>query len=148
MKNWRLLVPLIIVFIQSCSNKPKDELISSWKEEIVQTEKEFSDMAIREGVEQAFLTFAAESAVLKRGNNLVKGRNAIKEHFNGQIVGNVQLEWLPDFVDVSTSGDLGYTYGHYTLTSTDSLGQKIENSGIFHTVWKRQSDGDWRFVWD
>lgn len=148
MKNWRLLVLLIIVFIQSCSKRPKDELISSWKAEIVQTEKEFSDMAIREGIEKAFLAFAAESAVLKRGNKLVKGLGAIKEYFNEQNVGNAQLEWLPDFVDVAVSGDLGYTYGHYTLTVTDSLGQKTENSGIFHTVWKRQPDGDWRFVWD
>ena len=141
MKNWRLLALSIIIFNQSCSIKPKDELISSWKEEIVQTEKEFSDMTMREGIEPAFLTFAAEGAVLKRGNNLVNGLDAIKEYFNGQNAGNVQLEWLPDFVD-------GYTYGHYTLTSTDSLGQRTENSGIFHTVWKRQTDGDWRFVWD
>ena len=46
------------------------------------------------------------------------------------------------------SRDLGYTYGHYTFSYIDSGGNKIENKGVFHTVWKRQSDGTWRFVWD
>ena len=59
-------------------------------------------MTMREGIEPAFLTFAAEGAVLKRGNNLVNGLDAIKEYFNRQNAGNIQLEWLLDFVDVST----------------------------------------------
>jgi len=59
-----------------------------------------------------------------------------------------QLEWAPDFVDVSSSGDLAYTYGKFTFSFKDSLGNKVENKGIFHTVWKRQSNGEWKFVWD
>ena len=59
-----------------------------------------------------------------------------------------KLEWIPDFVDVSASGDLGYTYGKYTITTIDSIGQTIKRGGIFQTIWKRQPDGRWRFVWD
>ena len=58
------------------------------------------------------------------------------------------LSWKPDFVDVSASGDLGYTYGHFTYSYTDSTGTIMESSGVFHTVWKRQADGSWLFVWD
>ena len=56
--------------------------------------------------------------------------------------------WKPDFVDVSSSGDLGYTYGQYTFIRLDSIGNETASQGIFHTVWKRQSDGNWRFVYD
>ena len=137
-----------MVIVQACSNNSKEELVAQWKQEIIQTENDFSAMAVKDGIPAAFLAYAAQDAVLKRGNNLVVGRDAIKERFAQQNQGNVKLEWSPDFVDVSESGDLGYTYGNYTFTSTDSLGNKVEDKGIFHTVWKRQADGEWRFVWD
>ena len=148
MKINKLIVLVLVVIIQSCSNNSPEELVEQWKQEIVLAENEFSAMAGEEGIPAAFLAFAAQDAVLKRGNNLVIGWDAIKERFAKQTQGNVKLEWSPDFVDVSKSGDLGYTYGNYTLTSTDSLGNKVENTGIFHTVWKRQQDGEWKFVWD
>ena len=122
--------------------------MEQWKQEIVQAENDFSAMAGEDGIPAAFLAYAAEEAVLKRGNSLVIGREAIKERFARQAQSNAKLEWSPDYVDVSESGDLGYTYGNYTLTSTDSLGIEVESTGIFHTVWKRQANGEWRFVWD
>ncbi|MFC2138829.1 YybH family protein, partial [Bacteroidota bacterium] len=60
----------------------------------------------------------------------------------------VKLEWKPDYIDVSTSGDLGYTFGKFTFSAKDTTGKLIESEGIFHTVWKRQEDGSWKYVWD
>jgi ketosteroid isomerase-like protein len=148
MKKNIILLLVFVVLFQACSNNSKEELAAQWKQEIVQAEKDFSAMAGEDGIPAAFLAYAAQDAVLKRGNNLVVGKDAIKERFAQQNMENVKLEWSPDFVDVSESGDLGYTYGNYTFTSIDSLGNKVEDKGIFHTVWKRQTNGAWRFVWD
>lgn len=60
----------------------------------------------------------------------------------------MSLQWDADFVDVSKSGELAYTYGKYTFTAIDSTGKTIDDKGIFHTVWKKQKDGKWKFVWD
>jgi ketosteroid isomerase-like protein len=30
----------------------------------------------------------------------------------------------------------------------DSVGNKKDFKGIFHTVWKKQKDGSWKYVWD
>jgi ketosteroid isomerase-like protein len=103
-------------------------------------------MAKEEGIEKAFTTFAAADAVLMRGNKLIEGIKNIEEHYKNQT--SKGLSWAPDFVDVAASGDLGYTYGHYTYSYIDSTGKAAEDKGIFHTVWKRQADGTWRFVWD
>jgi len=121
-----------------------------WKQEIVNTEKEFSAMAKKEGISKAFLTFADDQAVIMRNNTLIIGKESLRSSFEKQDKGsgNVSLTWVPDFVDVSASGDLGYTYGKYEYSVTDSLGNVTLDSGIFHTVWKRQLDGSWRFVWD
>lgn len=57
--------------------------------------------------------------------------------------------WKPDTVIVAESGELVYTYGKYEHLEKDSVGNlKISSSGIFHTIWKKQKDGSWKFVWD
>ena len=37
---------------------------------------------------------------------------------------------------------------HYVFSFIDSTGTTVADAGIFHTVWKIQPDGTWRFVWD
>jgi len=138
---------LLVVFLFSCQNPAMQSEI--WKKEIIDTEHAFSEMAKSEGVRKAFLTFAADEVVVLRSNKLIKGRDALNASYEkGMAVENFSLTWSPDFVDVSASGDLGYTYGKYVYTAIDSLGNEQSSEGIFHTVWKRQQDGSWKFVWD
>jgi ketosteroid isomerase-like protein len=142
---------LIILIVYGCnSDMSQEKIIEQWKNEILETEKQFDAMAQKEGISKAFLAFAAEDAVLMRNNNLTIGKTDIRKRFDtqGSSNDNASLSWKPDFVDVSKSGDLGYTYGQYKYTVTDSLGNTSTNEGVFHTVWKRQPDGDWKFVWD
>jgi len=113
-------------------------------------EQNFTLMAAEEGISKAFMAYAAEDAVLMRNNKLVIGKGNFQDLFESQASKprDEKLSWKPDFVDVSASGDLGYTYGQFTYSFTDSSGTTIESKGVFHTVWKRQADGSWRFVWD
>jgi ketosteroid isomerase-like protein len=140
---------MMLPFI-SCKNESEIHEIDKWKAEIIQTEKEFSQMAQKEGISQAFLTYAADDAVLMRNNTLVIGIDSIRMRFlkTESDPSKASLSWTPDFVDVSSSGDLGYTYGTYVYKWTDSLGNISSDTGVFHTVWKRQPNGDWKFVWD
>ena len=139
-----------LMLFSGCSHEPKEDRTAQWKQEIRETELAFSALSEKEGIAKAFLTYAAEDAVLMRNNLLIKGRDEIAKRFeeNPTDPKAVTLTWKPDFVDVSAAGDLGYTYGSFTLITTDSLGNKNQSNGIFHTVWKRQADGAWRFVWD
>jgi len=116
--------------------------------EIIASEKAFCKLAEKEGLKQAFLTYADPTAALNRNDSIIKGKLEIGKYFDNQSLLDVKLIWEPDFVDVSKSGDLGYTYGKYTFEAKDSSGQDIKSNGIFHTVWKKQEDGKWLFVWD
>jgi ketosteroid isomerase-like protein len=139
----------ILLFLAACSPKPDQATIESWKAELVEAERQFAQMAADEGISEAFLAFADDNAVLMRGNKVIEGKEAIKARFeNSPFDPTAQLSWAPDFIDVAASGDLGYTYGSYSYSVTDSLGNESQSSGIFHTVWKRQEDGKWKFVWD
>jgi len=137
---------LALTMVFACGSN--QDSLEAWKKEITETEKEFAAMAQQGGITEAFLAFAADDAVLMRNNVLVLGKEAIKESLEAGFRENASLTWEPEFVDVSASGDLGYTYGKYLYTLTDTLGNTRETEGVFHTVWKRQEDGGWKFVWD
>lgn len=133
-----------IIACQSNNNINMTDL----QQEFYKTELDFAKMADEKGVETAFLYFAADSAVLLRENNLIKGKDEMKNYFSKSKYKKVKLKWKPDFVDVANSGDLAYTYGKYTFSGINEDGDTINSEGIFHTVWKRQEEGNWKFVWD
>jgi len=147
-----MIMKLLIVFsfflFVSCQNIPKKENKEISKAEIAKTEQAFAMMTKEKGIAEAFGYFADSLAVIQRGNLLIAGKDSIRTFYQSRIKPGTALEWTPDFVDVSATGDLGYSYGRYTITATDSTGQVVKSSGIFHTVWKKQPDGSWRFVWD
>jgi len=141
-----LLIGCLFLF-SFIADHQKDDMERA-KKEITDTEKDFAQLCKKEGIQTAFVTYAADDAVIHRDDKIVKGKEEIKAFYKNRSKNGSSLDWSPDFVDVSSSCDLGYTYGHYTFTSTDSIGHKKEYTGIFHTVWKKQKDGAWRFVWD
>ena len=145
MKNYLFLIPFAML---SCQSKPTPGQIDAWKAEVWQAEVDFAAMAKAEGMPEAFLHFAAEDAALNRNSTVIKGKAAIKAYFDEQTLSDVNLVWAPDFVSVSASGDMAYTYGKYTFTAKDLEENTISSDGIFHTVWKRQADGSWKYVWD
>ena len=114
----------------------------------METEKAFAVMAAKEGQKKAFLYFADDEAVLQRGNSLIKGKSAIAKYFDDNPAHFIKFVWSPEYIDVSISGDMGYTYGPYEYEMLDKNGTLKKGGGIFHTVWKRQKDGQWRYVWD
>lgn len=135
-----------LLILAACSTGTGNNMTEKYKSEIVETEKAFAKMAAETGVADAFGFYADENAVISRGREIIKGKDAIKAFYEENLKPGTVLEWTPDFVDVS--GDLGYTWGKYTHRLTDSTGVVTESHGVFHTVWKRQADGTWRFVWD
>jgi ketosteroid isomerase-like protein len=139
---------LLIILLCSCADIKKVDK-EQVKKEIADAEKSFDAMAKEKGVAEAFWYFAADDAVIKRQNDtLIKGKENIRSFYSADRFKNASVTWSPDFVDVSKDGELGYTYGNYVWQSRDSTGKVEEDKGVFHTVWKKQKDGNWKYVWD
>ena len=116
---------------------------------IREAEKDFETMAGEKGIAEAFGYFADSNAVIKRQNDsLIHGKEAIKNYYSADYYKTASVKWSPDFVESSRDGTIAYTYGKYNWQSRDSSGKLNEFKGIFHTVWKKQSDGSWKYVWD
>ena len=50
------------------------------------------------------------------------------------------LEWWPNFAGISRSGDLGFTTGGVAVGG--------RRTGHYFTIWKKQPDGSWKWVYD
>lgn len=125
--------------------KPKKD----YEKEIREAEKAFEKMAAEKGIAQAFYFYADDNAVIKREKDtLIKGKDGIRNYHGTQNLKNTTVNWTPDFVSVSEDGTMAYTYGKYVWKVKEANGKIKEHKGVFHTVWKRQKDGSWKYVWD
>ncbi len=141
----KLFIPILFVIILISSCQKSEEF---FRNEIAETEKAFAKMANEKGIKDAFIEFAADEVALIRNDKLIRGKDSLQIYYDNPFWKDVKLSWEPTHIEVSKSGDLAYTYGNYTLSQPDSTGKYVKSEGIFHTVWKRQKDGSWKFVWD
>jgi ketosteroid isomerase-like protein len=145
MKAIMFLMTVCFMLVSCEHSKSKEEV----KNEIFQTEKAFEKMTSEKGIAEAFYYFADENAVIKRENDtLIVGKENIKIYYENRINNKATVNWTPDFIEVSDCGNLGYTYGRYAWKIEHSDGDTVEYKGVFHTVWKRQADNSWKYVWD
>lgn len=138
-----------LLMITSCVKKEERMTVDDYKSEIFNSEKDFEKMVREKGIAAGFYQFADSNAVIKRENDtLIIGKENIRKYYANPKFKNAVVTWSPDFINVSESGDMAYTYGKYTWTVKDSTGKTNTFKGVFHTVWKRQADGNWKYVWD
>jgi ketosteroid isomerase-like protein len=146
MKN-SILLFLVLICSTSCITKTKSKL--ELEAEVFKAEDDFKNLSQTKGISAAFYTFADENAVIKRENDtLIRGKENIKKYYSNPKFEKASVTWEPDFVEVSKDGEMAFTYGKFIWTVKDSLGNKKDFKGLFHTVWKRQKDGSWKYVWD
>jgi ketosteroid isomerase-like protein len=139
-----IAIAAVFLFAWQTGSRKKD-----FEKEVHDAEKAFEKMASEKGIAEAFYFYADENAVIKRQNDtLIKGRDNIRNYYAGQNLKNATVNWTPDFISVSENGDLAYTYGKYIWTNKNDKGELKTATGVFHTVWKRQKDGSWKYVWD
>ena len=110
--------------------------------ELLSADSAFSALSVAQGAKAAFVSFAADHAVLlgQGGTPMTHGREAIGAAF-AEFPKDAVLEWAPVTADIAGSGDLGCTVGEASILARHSYSKYV-------TVWKRQADGTWRFVAD
>src|SRR6266852_1082532 len=113
-----------------------------------QLESEFMKAAAEHG-SQGYLSYYADDAVeVPNGTPILQGKANIAKTMGFLDDKNNQLTWSPVGADISTSGDLGYTYGTYEFRSKDKDGKLFVDEGKYTSIWKKQKDGKWKVVLD
>jgi len=101
---------------------------------LLDLEREFSKESATRGAHSAFQKHAAgDVRLFRNGKQPFVGKGNALEALPAD---NIEWTWTPAFADMSSSRDLGYTYGTYQLVKKDT-GEKIE-SGNYYRIWKQQ----------
>lgn len=105
---------------------------------VVAAERAFAADGYALGVKRAFLGHMAPDAIVIQP----EPANA-RESFEAapdDSPDDPKLEWWPVWAGIAASGDLGFTTGPF------SVGGKRQ--GHYFTIWKKQADGQWKWVFD
>ena len=132
------IIPILLTIVVVACNNSK--IVTS--ETLIETDKLFSLSAEKTGFKKAFVEFAHTDAVLLRENSMpIVGKTAIEKLFEKADTTGIDFSWEPLAGDIAASGDLGYTYGVYTI-KTDSLIEK----GTYVSIWEKDESGEWKYV--
>jgi uncharacterized protein (TIGR02246 family) len=90
----------------------------------------------------AFESFISPEAVFFAGNTPIRGRDSVVEAWTPFFDGPAApFSWHPDLVQVLESGALA-------LSSGPVRNPEGEEVGRFNSIWRKDSDGQWRVVFD
>jgi ketosteroid isomerase-like protein len=91
--------------------------------------------------------FADDGMTLSNKQAAVIGKGKIAADANWDPK-QYQLTWTPENGQMSPSGDMGFTWGHYEGTAKDHNGNPVKTTGRYMTIWKKMPDGSWKVVLD
>ncbi len=109
---------------------------------LVQAEKNFAQMSVEKGIRAAFLANFADNAIV-----FDPGPVNGKQLYQKRPASDAQLTWQPIFADIARVGDMGYTTGPWEFKKNKG-DEKPSAYGQFLSVWKKQTDGEWKVVLD
>jgi ketosteroid isomerase-like protein len=134
------LLGLIVLVLFSCSEKKP----VSNPQEIMDADIAFSDYSVKHGYQAAFIEYAHDSVVLLKDNQMpIIGKQNLIKSYAGRNDSNFVLTWEPARAMIAASGELGYSYGFWTLVA-----QSDTSRGTYLTVWKKNANGQWKYIAD
>lgn len=127
----------------SCDLQTGNKIKNPSADEIINADMDFSTMSRQVGMKKAFLQYIDNDGVLLRPNHPpIVGAEAI-DYLSATNDTAYTLTWKPEKAEIAKSGELGYSYGIYEFTTKDTT-----LHGTYVSIWKKQNDGDWKFVLD
>lgn len=145
LRTIQLLLVLFMLTAVSCSKPSTPTKNNSMT--ISETDRFYSALSAQKGMNAAFLAMFDSAGVMLSANNLpVLGHKAISELLSQRNDSAFTLTWEPLFEKMADSGDLGYSYGTYSIT--DKITKSITGEGTYVTIWQKNENGEWKAVLD
>lgn len=117
-------------------------------DELFAIDRAFSARSAEIGAGPAFVEFASEDVrAFPGGGVTLKGIDALADWTSGWSKER-SITWEPEEAFISASEDFGYTWGYATFAGKDENGEPTENYGKYVTIWRRQSNGEWKWIAD
>ncbi len=139
----KFIILFTILILTGCSNMCD----IADKTVLMEADRAFSKMSAEKGMYEAFDFYMDDNATLYRDrHHPFSGREAIRPILSTNR--NATLTWEPTFAEIAESGDLGYTLGRWEYALKDSTDSVSTSYGYYVSIWKKQTDGSWKWVFD
>lgn len=103
---------------------------------MIDAERAFAARAAEVGWIPAFREYAAPDGQFGNLDSAPEALAALPDD------GVRSLAWAPAFAGIARSGEFGFTTGPFSVDGGQTM------RGQYFTVWRRQPDGAWRWIWD
>ncbi|WP_158766474.1 DUF4440 domain-containing protein [Terricaulis silvestris] len=135
----KYLLLALVLALGACASAPvSEDRLEASPAPVIAAERAFAADAARRGWVAAFRTYAAADAIMLSPDPV----NAQAQLAEIEGDGSTALDWRPAYAGISRSGDFGFTTGPFQMRGRDGI------IGHYFTVWRRQSDGDWKWIFD
>ncbi|MDT8070189.1 MAG: nuclear transport factor 2 family protein [Terriglobia bacterium] len=119
----------------------------SVKQALLKADRDFNQ-ATQEHRLDGWMQYMDENGVVQRDKPVV-GTEAVRAALKDQWADpNFHLAWNPDEAYAMPGNRMGYTRGHWTLTTKDKEGKSLKMTGQYLTIWRQNKEGDWKIIWD
>ena len=130
---------ILFVFLLACQPNTTSDV-----EDVFNADRAFSKASTEIGFNKAFIEFAHDDAVLLRENSMpLVGKPSLIKVFENAKTEGIDFTWEPTAGDIAKSGELGYSYGFYTIKRDTAI-----EKGTYVSIWKKDENGDWKYVLD
>lgn len=132
----RVLV-LAVLALVGCATAPQ-AVVAQSAAPVVAAERAFAADAAERGWVAAFRSYAAPDAITLSPDPV----NAHEQFAQIAGDGETTLDWRPAYAGISSGGDFGFTTGPFLFRGREGI------AGHYFTVWRRQPDGGWKWIFD
>jgi ketosteroid isomerase-like protein len=122
--------------LAACASAPLESAADP--SEVIAAERAFAAEAGQRGWAAAFRAWHAPGAIVLQPDPV----EAAVTLAQIQGDGGTNLDWRPAYGGVSRDGGFGFTTGPFQVTGRPGV------VGHYFTVWRRQGDGQWRWIFD
>jgi ketosteroid isomerase-like protein len=127
----------------------RTEHIKQFNQSLLNVDRNFYRFSMQNGLGKAFIDFADDSVIIIRDNEFpIIGKAKLAKLYLNHESDFKPLYWDPVKAEASPDGQLGYTFGKWEYQNIDKSGKKVTKYGNYLTVWKKQKDGTWKYIYD
>src|SRR5262245_41536590 len=118
------------------------------EEKLLQRDAEWAAIASAGQDVEAILAYWTDDAIVfGPGLQPISGKAALREYVKSSLnIPGFKISWRS--TEVQLSGDLAYLLGNNEVTLSGPDGMPVTIQGRAVTIWRRDSDGEWRCAID
>lgn len=142
----KFILSLVSLSFVLNTTSAQDKYSSQDQAAMVASERAFANATSFLGIREGFLTFFSDESI-SFDAKLGSAKDYLLKNPNSKYPVKSKLLWMPEFGDISASGDLGFLTGPWEYCFDPAL-KRNSLYGIYFSVWTKDNNGLWKVFFD